>query len=240
MKSKSIFFVAMGTVFLFSIILASVVNAEEQGTDIRIDARAEVRSEIKAGIRANQDERILERKASSTKASSTRERIMDKIENRMDKASSTEDRKDEGDTAKDHERTVSSFVHSLLNIAERENGKNKGIGERVRIIAESQNDSASTTASAMEKVDKRGSFRSFFSGGDYRNLGLIREEIATTTSNIIELKEVLKETINKTDRTELNLQIENLEAERARVTSYVKENENKFSVFGWFNKLFIK
>jgi hypothetical protein len=136
-------------------------------------------------------------------------------------------------TSESHRSAVAVFVQSLLSVADREDG----IGPEVREIARAQNDSASTTTIAMSKVENRGSFRTFLFGSDYANLGVMRSQIATTTNNINRLKTLLEQTTNEQDRRELTVQIQALEIEQARISAFIKTNESKFSLFGWFNKL---
>ncbi len=77
-------------------------------------------------------------------------------------------------TANEERSVVASFVQNLLTIANRE----KGIGSEVKVIAQEQEDSASTTAQAMINVENRGSFVKFLFGADYKSIGIIRSEIA--------------------------------------------------------------
>lgn len=139
-------------------------------------------------------------------------------------------------TSETHRSVVANFVHSLIKVADREGG----IGAEVREIAKSQNDSATTTTSAMVKVERKGSFRTFLFGSDYKNLGVIRSEIATTTNNIARLKLLLDKATTTTDRAELNIQIQALETELSKINAFITARENRFSLFGWFNKLFVK
>ncbi len=132
--------------------------------------------------------------------------------------------------------TVATFVNSLHMVANREGG----IGAEVRKIARSQNDSASSTARAMAHVDNRTSVKTFFAGSDYRNLGVLRSEIASTTNNITRLAALLNRTIDPASRAELTLQLNALQAENMKIEAYIKAHENKFSLFGWFARLFVK
>lgn len=138
--------------------------------------------------------------------------------------------------AASHRSTVATFVQSLLDIANREGG----IGSQVRIIAQNQNDSATTTASAITKVEERSSLRTFFFGSDYKNLGIIRSELATTSNNIAQLKTLLSNVTTDADRSLLTTQIQGLEAEQTKINTYIKAHEDVFSLFGWFTKLFVK
>lgn len=152
-----------------------------------------------------------------------------------DLASSTSDEHGEL-TAENHRSTVATFTKSLLSVADREGG----IGTEVRTIAQSQNDSATVTATAMAHVEDRGRLFTFFFGSDYKNLGVIRSEVATTTAHIAQLKKLTEKATSDTDRAELTADLEVLQAEQVKMSAYVSEHESVFSLFGWFAKLFAK
>lgn len=138
--------------------------------------------------------------------------------------------------AESHRSSVASFVKSLLTIADREGG----IGSQVRVVATSQQNSASTSANAIAKVENRGSIRNFFFGSDYKSLGDIRSEMATTSANIAKLKSLLAGATNDSDKAELSAQIQVLENSQVQVEAFVKAHESSFSLFGWFTKRFAK
>lgn len=133
----------------------------------------------------------------------------------------------------EHRSVVANFVHSLLNLANR----SSGIGAQVSAVAKSQNDSATTTADAMSKIEARGSFRTFLFGSDYKSIGIIRSEIATTTANIAKLKEIASSTTDVSAKAELNAQIAVLEAENAKLEAYIKAHMDDFGIFGWLNRI---
>lgn len=135
-----------------------------------------------------------------------------------------------------HRSAVATFVKSILAVADREGG----IGAEVRAVAQSQNDSASTTAEAIVKVSERSALRTFLIGHDYKNLGVLRSELATTSANIAKLKTLLDGATIPANRVELEAQIKVLETEWAKIEAFVETNESKFSVFGWLTKLFVK
>lgn len=172
---------------------------------------------------------VLKLKTNQDNATGTKET------NRNNNASTTNNNNGQF-TSEGHRSVVATFVKSLLDVANREGG----IGLEVREIAKSQNDSASTTIFAMKKVEGKGSFTIFMFGSDYRNLGVIRSNIATTSNNIARLKNVLDKTADVLDRAELNIQIKALETEQIKLNTYVTNHQNIFSLFGWFNKMFVK
>ena len=133
-----------------------------------------------------------------------------------------------------HRSTVSKFVENLLGIADRE----EGIGEDVRVIAREQNDSSTVIVGAMESIEKRGFIKTLSFGDDYKNLGIIRSELANTTNQIDRLKALASRTTNSTDKTELFNQINILENNQVELNKFIKDHEDSFSFFGWFLKMF--
>jgi len=142
----------------------------------------------------------------------------------------------EGLTGDEHKSNVAMLVQSLLSVANREGG----IGDEVRVIARSQNDSASTSAEAITKINNRGGFETFLVGTDYTSIGQLRSEIVTTQNNIDALNKLMLQTTNAADKATLAAQIQVLEATQAQLNLFVDAHENSFSLFGWLAKMFAK
>jgi hypothetical protein len=136
--------------------------------------------------------------------------------------------------AEQHRSAVANFVQSLLQVADREGG----IGQQVRVIAQQQNQSASTTIQAMEKVQTRSKIKIFFFGSDYKNLGTLRSEMVQTRNRLEQLNRLVENVQNEGDKTELQNQIQTLEQEQIKIESFIKAEEGRFSLFGWLIKLF--
>lgn len=151
-------------------------------------------------------------------------------------ASSTkaEDGEDEL-TPKEHRSKVAEFVKHLLEIADHDRD---GLGEEVRVVAQTQNDSASTTAEAIAKVESRNPIMVFLIGSDYKNLGKIRSEVSTTANSITRLKNAASKTTDATVKAELEAEVKVLEDSQVKLESYVEAHESAFSLFGWAMKLF--
>ena len=233
MKTKIV--LALSTVFLLSAVVFSTAKAEND-IGVNVSANANIELETRGNETSSVEKATIRGNATSTVKRDDNSDNSDSIDTEDDQATSTDENTNGKFTSEEHRSAVASFVESLLNVADREGG----IGEQVREIAKEQNDSATTTASAMEKVEERGSLRTFFFGSDYKNLGVIRSELATTTNNISRLKSLLDKTTNVADKVELNAQIQVLEDEQVKVNVYVSTHENVFSLFGWFVKLFAK
>lgn len=137
-------------------------------------------------------------------------------------------------TPESQRSAVASFVQSLLAVANREGG----IGKQVRAVAMSEQDSASTSANAIAKVEGVGGLHALFLGSDYHSLGQLRSEMATTSANIAKLKDLLSNATSDSDKAELSAQIQVLEDSQAQVAAFVQSHESQFSFFGWFTKIF--
>lgn len=228
MKSK---FTLLALAAIVSIATAQAVHAEDGVAGVRTHTDVEMKAQTNVN-RAYFNEHT---SASETeKEDATSSRVGSKDESDMNKSESSSTDDNGKFSSESHRSMVAAFVHSLLGVADREGG----IGAQVRAVAQSQNDSASVTATAFEKVEGRGSFHTFLTGSDYKNLGVLRSQIASTSANIMKIKAVLPQVTNKVDRTELNAQIKVLEDEQVKTDAYINAKENAFSLFGWLNRMF--
>jgi len=135
--------------------------------------------------------------------------------------------------AEAHQSTVTSFVQSLLTIAEKDGDR----GAQVRIIAESQKDSAAAMTDALDKIASRNSLQTLFFGSDYKNLGILRSKMLQTQNHLAQLSVILSSTTDATDRATLITQINALSLDQVNIQDFVTAHENSFSFFGWFVKL---
>lgn len=231
--TRKIFSVTSAAVLLSTAAL-SVVSAEGTGS-VNANIKAQARVELNAQDRGSEQE---DRDNATSAAAKAEERgnATSASRERGDDATSTETGEDGQLTAESHRSSVATFVRSLLKVADRE----RGIGAQVRVIAKAQSDSASTSAEAITKVQKRSALQTFFLGNDYKNLGTLRSEIATTTNNVAQLKDLLAKATSAADKAELSAQIQVLEDSQAKMQAFVNAQENVFNLFGWFAKLFLK
>ncbi len=183
-------------------------------TNTNLDADADVNASASAGTKAD-DSNMAEVKNTTSVSTEANE-------NDTDAGS----RSAMSDT---HRSAVATFVQSLLKVADREGG----IGAQVRVIAQAQNDSEKTTAEAIAKVENRNGFVTFFIGTDYKNIGVLRSEMVTTSNQIDQLKKLVAQVTNSTDKAELQAQIQVLEQEQVKIQTFITTHENRFSLLGW-------
>lgn len=147
------------------------------------------------------------------------------------------DEDDWDDDANEHRSAVSIYVHGLLDIAS--TTRDKGIGERVRIVAKEQNDNKDKTSRAINDVKSRNAFIIFLIGADFKNLGELRSSIVTTDNHINRLNDIKSKASSTPEiQTALDVEIKALIQEKDRLTNIVAQNEKRGSLFGWLVKLF--
>ncbi len=137
-------------------------------------------------------------------------------------------------TGEEHRSEVANLVQRLLNIADRDHG----IGADVRVVAKEQQDDEDKNSDAIKHIEARGGFKTFFWGTDYKNTGMLRSSIVSTQNRIDRLTKAASSTTDVSVRADLIAQIDALKALQVKVDAFVKANEGKFSLFGWFAKLF--
>lgn len=135
--------------------------------------------------------------------------------------------------AQTHRSAVATFVKGLLDVADRE----AGIGQQVRVIAQQKAETEELVAQEVEAVEKRGSLKTFFLGTDYKNLGQLRKQNVQTRNQIAQLSRLVAKAETEEGKLALQTQIDALKLQQAGMDSFIAQNESKFSLFGWANKL---
>lgn len=110
--------------------------------------------------------------------------------------------------------------------------------DELKDVSKEQNDSDDRASEAMRKVENRNSFLTFLIGTDYKNLGALRSELNTTENSIKRIEKAQTRTDDSALASELKAKIDALRAANSKVRDFISANESKFSLFGWFFKLF--
>jgi hypothetical protein len=107
----------------------------------------------------------------------------------------------------------------------------------VKAVAKEEKDSVEGVSAKMEQVEKRNGFKTFLIGSDYKNLGALRSELVTTQNHIDRLTKSLERATSTENKVDLEKQIAELEGIRTKAEAFVKDQEGKFSLFGWLVKM---
>lgn len=142
---------------------------------------------------------------------------------------------DKGKTmSEQHRSKVAETVQALTDLA----GKDQNIGEDIRAVAQEQESSNERATKAMGAVEARSGFKTFLIGTDYKNIGALRSEVVTTENSIDRLTKAKDRATDDSVKASLDAQIKALEETNTSALNFIKTNESKFSIFGWFARLF--
>jgi microsomal dipeptidase-like Zn-dependent dipeptidase len=133
-----------------------------------------------------------------------------------------------------HRSDVANVVQDLTSLA----GKDKNIGEDVSAVAKEQEASNERATEAIKAVEARGGFKTFLIGTDYKNIGALRSEVVTTQNSIDRLTKAMDRATDDSVKAELDTQIKALQETNTNALNFIQTNESKFSIFGWFVRLF--
>lgn len=133
-----------------------------------------------------------------------------------------------------HKADITRVTEDIEKAAE----KDSQIADEVKSVTQEEKDSSDIVKEKMDKIETRSKLKTFLIGSDYKNLGELRSELVTTDNRLERLTKTLDKTTSTTVKAELETKIKDLEAVKAKAESFVNENENKFSLFGWLMRLF--
>jgi len=129
-------------------------------------------------------------------------------------------------------------IENVLKVLEKVAKTDKGASEKAREITQEENYSKDIMVEAIKKEENRSNLKTFFLGSDYKNLGVIRNQIVRYNTSLDKLIKVSEEVQDLDLKNELNTQSEIIKLEITQLENFVNENESKFSLLGWFVKMF--
>jgi microsomal dipeptidase-like Zn-dependent dipeptidase len=135
----------------------------------------------------------------------------------------------------EHRANIANIVQTLIKVSDKEPGE---VGDQVREMAREQNEAKERVAKAIDTIQDRNGLKTFLLGTDYKNVGEVRSEMVQTRNQIRKVEKLMDKTTNPTTKTTLQVQLTSLEAEQQKLETFLKTNESKFSLFGWFLKWF--
>jgi hypothetical protein len=136
----------------------------------------------------------------------------------------------EGNKARLHQAISQEVGQRLMQAVE---GEKQQVRNKIHQVAQEQQKQGEEIAEAVGKVERRGRVSKFIIGSDYKNLGQLRSEITQNENQIRQLTQALSGIENEENRQVIQEQIALLAEEREQLKSFVKENEDNFSLFGW-------
>lgn len=131
---------------------------------------------------------------------------------------------------------VANAVQQMLQLADR----NGGIGEQVRIIAQTQTQNQEKIEANLEKIQGRSGFAKFFIGPNYGEINNAKRTLEKNKEQIKQLNEIKNQLSNQGDEQILTEQIQTLEQANLQIDNSLEESQKGFSLLGWMFKWFAK
>jgi len=131
---------------------------------------------------------------------------------------------------------VANAVQAMLQMADRSGG----LGERVREIAQNQNQNQEKIEANLEKVQKRNRLIKFLVGPNYKAINEAKNTLAQNRQQIEELNQAKNQLANQADQQILSEQIKTLEENNIEAENSLNASQKGFSLLGWMFKIFSK
>lgn len=128
---------------------------------------------------------------------------------------------------------VANSVQVMLEMSQ----NNGGIGQQIRIIAQTQNQIYEKLENNLEKIQSRSGLSKFFVGPNYGEIKDAQKTLEQNKAQIAQLNKLKVQLSNEGDSQQLAEQIIVLEQANQEIESAIAEAQSGFSLFGWLNKL---
>ena len=140
--------------------------------------------------------------------------------------------------AKNHVEKVKDIVNTLEDISSEEAYLgNDEVSEEISDAAEDVEDSIVDVADEIEEIEDRPAWKKFVLGPDYKNLGQLRSSLVKTDNGIRKITRTTTRVEGSESDAVLKEQLGELNQERERIMSFIKEEEESFSLLGWVVKM---
>jgi len=131
---------------------------------------------------------------------------------------------------------VATAVQEMLQVADR----NGGIGQQVRVIAQTQTQNQEQVETSLQKIQSRSGFAKFFVGPNYGEINNAQEILDQNHAQIAQLNQIKNQLTNQADQETLTEQIQLLEQANLEIETSLGTEQKGFSLFGWMFKAFAK
>ncbi len=131
---------------------------------------------------------------------------------------------------------VANTVQEMLQVADR----NGGIGQQVKVIAQTQTQNQEKLEASLQKVQSRSDFAKFFVGPNYGEINNAEKILEQNREQIKQLNQVKNKLVNYGDQQTLTEQIQTLEQANLEVENSLGAAQKGFSLLGWVFRLFSK
>ena len=114
---------------------------------------------------------------------------------------------------------------------------NKGIGDQIRTIAQTQVQDMNQVNKSIDIADQRSAITKFFIGPNYKELKIAKELRDQNVLRITQLEQLALQVEDGSEEMVINNAVATLEAENSSLGGQIDIMASGFSLFGWLNRL---
>jgi len=129
---------------------------------------------------------------------------------------------------------VANAVQEMLQLADRTGG----IGQQIRLIAQTQTQNQEKLEAGLLKVQNRNGFAKFLIGPNYGEINKAQKILEQNREQIQQLNQIKNQLTNKGYSKTLTEQTQTLEQTNLQVEESLGKAQKGFSLFGWMFRLF--
>lgn len=133
-----------------------------------------------------------------------------------------------------------SQVAAAIMEMERIGDSNQGMGEQVRVVAQSQNEGQDRVETTLQAIQGRSRFTKFLVGPDYKKIKEIESELETQQTRVQEMVKLSNQLENEGDAQIMMEQIALLQDVEDQIRQELENEQGGFSLFGWLFRWFAK
>lgn len=133
----------------------------------------------------------------------------------------------------EHREVAAKFISTLYAAAK----ENPEIAKDLKFMAAEQNQSETTTVTALEQILGRNRYLNYILGSDYGSGNEVRNEIALTKSRIRKLENLIERAQNADTKTLVKMEIVEVRKDQANIENFIAADQNHFSLLGWLIRL---
>lgn len=134
----------------------------------------------------------------------------------------------------EHASSVAKYVQNLLNST----NLSGGIGNQVREIARTQNQSQEKIKKQINNIENKNKFLKFLFGTNYDALRTMQQEMEQNQERVRTLLQLKDQVVGFAEKQDIQGLIDSLNNQNVTLQDKITNELGKFSLLGWFSKLF--
>lgn len=203
-------------------------QTSNQGENTQIQTQNTIQTQTQTGTQTQQQSPVGTSSQAQNQNQTQNQEETNQIQNNGQEGTKSQNQYNAA-VAEQRKSQVANAVQEMLQVAE----KNTGIGQQVKIIAQTQTQNQEKLETSLKKVQIRSAFTRFFIGADYGEINNAKKLLEQNREQIMQLNQVKTQLANQAEQQTLALQVQALEQTNLQIENSLNSSQKGFSLFGW-------